>query len=118
MLFRSLKKERNKNLSEKNKIAESFIKSGTWRAVRAEVIRRDNGCCVLCKIKGRIQYKGLQVHHIVKRVDNLDLSFEKSNLVTVCRNCHEELEKISPKLQREILKIDDITNSEELHFLL
>lgn len=115
---KKLKKEKSKNLSNKNKIAEYNVKSANWRRVRAEIIRRDNGCCVLCYVRGKIEYKQLQVHHIVKRINNLDLSFEESNLVTVCRSCHEELEKISAEEQRKLLKINNKKVNEELHFLL
>lgn len=98
-----------------NKYVESTTKSARWKRVREEVIRRDKGNCVACLLKGRITYRKLQVHHIVKRVDNVDLIYEKSNLVTLCRECHEEFELMSPSEQLRIL--GDF-NKEETHYLL
>ena len=50
-----------------------------------------------------ITYSNLQVHHIVKRTDDIHLAYDLSNLVTVCPVCHEELEKLSPSNQMELL---------------
>lgn len=97
----------SKNLKErkdglKDKKAEDLIRSSRWRKVRQQIIRRDK-CCVLCLKSGYLEYKGLEVHHIVKRTDNLELAFDPSNLVTVCKMCHEKLEKLPPVKQKELL---------------
>lgn len=113
-----IKKSRNKNLSEKVKEADKFTKTATWQSLRREIIRRDNNCCVLCFLRGKIEYRQLQVHHIVKRVDNLSLAYEPSNLVTVCRTCHEEVEKLSPQKQKELLKIEESISNTTIHYLL
>lgn len=112
-----IKKQRKTYTTEKVKEADKFIKTSTWQSLRREIIRRDRGCCVLCLIRGRIEYRQLQVHHIVKRVDDISLAYEKSNLITLCRVCHEEVEKLSPKKQKELLKIKK-TEAKEEGFLL
>ena len=86
----------------KDKQAEKMIKSNRWKKVRAEVLRRDK-CCVLCLKNKYIEYRGLQVHHIIKRTDDMSLAYEPNNLVTVCRKCHEQLELLPPTKQRELL---------------
>lgn len=87
----------------KNKRVEATTKSSRWKAVRRRILLRDK-CCVLClKRDNYVNMKNLQVHHIVKRVDNEDLIYEPSNLVTLCRNCHEEVELLSPEKQKELL---------------
>ena len=86
----------------KDKDAEKLIKSSRWKELRKKILMRDKSC-VLCKQRGQLEYKGLQVHHIEKRTNNKDLAFEPTNLVTVCRVCHEELEKLSPTEQKELL---------------
>ncbi|GAA0071677.1 hypothetical protein UT300003_32020 [Clostridium sardiniense] len=93
-------KERKKGLKDKN--VEATTKSTRWKALRSKIVQRDK-CCVLCLRRGFIEYRSLQVHHLVKRVDDNSLIYEPSNLVTVCRNCHEELEKLSLKEQKELL---------------
>lgn len=111
------KKQRKQYTTERVKEADKYTKTSTWKALRKEIIIRDNGCCVLCFLRGRVEYRQLQVHHIVKRVDNLDLAYERNNLVTLCRTCHEEVEKLSPQKQRELLKMKE-PEKEEISFLL
>ena len=88
----------------KNKRVEATTKSGLWKAVRRKIILRDK-CCLLClKRHGYYELRTLQVHHIIKRVEDESLIYEPSNLVTLCRSCHEEMEKLSVKEQRELLE--------------
>lgn len=87
----------------KNKRVEATTKSSRWKEVRRRIVLRDK-CCILClKRYNYVNMKNLQVHHIVKRVDNEDLIYEPSNLVTLCRQCHEEVELLSPEKQKELL---------------
>lgn len=89
--------------STKNKRIESTTKSAQWKAVRRQVLLRDK-CCVLClKRRGYFELRTLQVHHIIKRVEDESLIYDPSNLVTLCRSCHEEMEKLSVSKQRELL---------------
>lgn len=90
-------RERTKNLA-----IEATTKNSIWKSLRKQILRRDNNCCVLCFKRGYITYKTLQVHHIVKRVDDESLIYEPTNLVTLCRNCHEEVEKMSVKQQKKL----------------
>ena len=93
-------KERKTGL--KNKNVEATTKSSRWKSLRMKIIQRDK-CCVLCLKRGYIEYRGLQVHHLVKRVDDETLIYDPNNLVTVCRNCHEELEKLPLLEQKKLL---------------
>lgn len=111
-----IKKQRKRYTTERVKEADKYTKSATWKSLRSEIIRRDKGCCVLCLLRGKIEYRQLQVHHIVKRVDDISLAYERSNLVTLCRTCHEEVEKLTPQKQRELLKIEE--SEKEISFLL
>ena len=111
-----VKKQRKQYTTEKVREADKYTKTATWQSLRKEIIIRDKGCCVLCLLRGKIEYRQLQVHHIVKRVDNLSLAYDRDNLVTLCRTCHEEVEKLSPEKQRELLKIKK--PKEEISFLL
>lgn len=93
-------KEKKKYLKDKD--AEKHIKSGRWRKVRRNILLRDK-CCILCIKRGYFETRDLQVHHIEKRTDKIELAYEPSNLVTLCRKCHEEIEELSPERQRELL---------------
>lgn len=90
--------------SLKNKDAEKSIKTSRWQSVRRQVLLRDK-CCILCFKRGYLEQRTLQVHHIIKRVDDLtgDNIYNTDNLVTLCRKCHEEVEKLSVDEQKKIL---------------
>lgn len=62
------------------------VAGGLWRDRRVQVLRRDGWRCVLC---GR--HKRLTVHHI--RPAALGRDDRPSNLVTLCRGCHDDLER-------------------------
>ncbi len=111
-----VKKQRKQYTTERVREADKYTKTATWQSLRKEIIIRDKGCCVLCFLRGRIEYRQLQVHHIVKRVDDLSLAYDRDNLVTLCRNCHEEVEKLSPQKQRELLNMQE--SEKEISFLL
>lgn len=55
------------------------------RAVRKQTIGRDKSKCVACGSK-----KNLEIHHI--NGDTKDNS--KMNLITLCRKCHNKIDKI------------------------
>lgn len=93
-------KERKNGLKDKE--AEATLKTSRWRALSKRIKQRDK-CCLVCLNRGFIEYRGLQVHHLIKRTENLELAFEPSNLVTVCRICHEELEKLPLEKQKVLL---------------
>ena len=93
---------KDKKQGLKIKDAEKHIKSSRWKKVRQQILLRDK-CCILCFRRGNFEYRQLQVHHIVKRTDDITLAYEPSNLVTLCRTCHEEVEKLPPSKQRELL---------------
>lgn len=96
-------KHKNKKIS-----SDSKISTRKWLKVRKQAIVRDKGICVLCFLRhNRIFSKALEVHHIVKRIDDPSLMYDLDNLVTVCRECHEELEKLPVKKQKELLGIKD-----------
>lgn len=118
--FSKVNKENKKNL--KNKDAEKHTKTSKWQSIRKKAIQRDKGLCQLCLTRGIIWNKKLEVHHIKKRDDLVNtpeeyLIYDLSNLVSVCRPCHEELEKLSVVKQKELLKWDKKEN-EGLEFYL
>ena len=65
-----------------------FYNSRKWRNKRKEILLRDNFECMWCKEKGKVS-KGKVVHHIVELKARIDLGLISTNLVTVCRPCHE-----------------------------
>lgn len=58
-----------------------------------EIKRRANYLCEVCKLEGKYVYERLETHHIIKLIDDLTLALEDTNLICLCRNCHEKAEK-------------------------
>lgn len=87
----------------KDKKADDTLKTSRWQKLRKQILLRDK-CCVLCWNESRyVNLYKLQVHHIVKRTDDESLIYEPSNLVTLCRECHERVELLSTVKQRALL---------------
>lgn len=63
-----------------------------WWKLREQIIKRDNCFCQRCWHKyGLLNGERLEVHHIKPRSKYPELTFEESNLVTLCRTCNAQL---------------------------
>lgn len=60
-----------------------YLKTEAWQEQRAKIFKRDGFRCVCCEAE-----KNLEVHHVTYK--NLGAE-EVSDLVTLCRVCHEKL---------------------------
>ena len=73
------------------KTTDPFYSSTRWKALRLQVLRRDNYTCCDCGIKalGRNR-NGISPHvdHRQPRSERLDLQWQLSNLVVRCQACH------------------------------
>ena len=59
--------------------------SDNWPEIRKQVYQRDNYTCQICNNQGG----RLNCHHLVSL--SKGGTNEKSNLETLCQNCHEEI---------------------------
>ncbi|MHA3978748.1 HNH endonuclease [Halovulum sp. GXIMD14794] len=57
--------------------------SKRWKGLRWQILRRDGFQCVKCSARGR-----LEVDHIKPVRDAPELSYEPTNLQTLCKPCH------------------------------
>lgn len=78
------------NFYKKDTKANSFRSSGEWKAKRADIKARSNNLCAVCLDKGKITYKGLEIHHIEKLEANYEARLEDSNLICLCAECHHK----------------------------
>lgn len=67
---------------------EDQLKDPRWQKVRLEVIGRDNFTCRMCGDKATT----LEVHHLSYEKFAWDVPKEK--LITLCHDCHIEVEKM------------------------
>lgn len=69
---------------------EKFYKTTIWKKLRLEVLEKNNYDCEHCKSKGEAN-KANTVHHIKHLKQCPELALDKSNLMAVCKECHNEL---------------------------
>lgn len=79
---------RDKGLPEDIPLSsESILERMKMIPIRKEVMIRDEYCCAWCSQLGG----KLSVHHIIPWSESETTRFEKSNLVTLCYNCHKKV---------------------------
>lgn len=69
---------------------EEFYSSKQWKKKRITILKRDKYQCQICKRYGRLREATI-VHHIIEFEDDPSLALVNSNLISVCKQCHEKL---------------------------
>ena len=78
---------------------------------RAYVLTRDNYTCQHCK--GKNKDKKLEVHHIIFKCNGgLD---EESNLITLCKTCHDKLHENKIKLKKQGKKKGQLNHATQMN---
>ncbi len=87
-------------------MTKAFYKTRAWTKLRRKILRAHKYECQRCKSRGRYT-KADTVHHVchVKDYPELALSEnfvdssgkEQSNLIPLCRSCHEEAHNFRQK---------------------
>ena len=78
---------------------------------KAYVLTRDGYCCQHCK--GKSKDKRLEVHHIVFRSENG--SDEESNLITLCKMCHDALHRGEVTLRKKGKKKGELHHATQMN---
>ena len=68
---------------------DPFYDSKAWREKRAHIKRRDRHLCQSCLKRKRVTV-ATTVHHVKPFKEFPDLALVDSNLVSLCRDCHED----------------------------
>ncbi len=81
-----------------------------YKEVRKQVLKRDKHCCQMpdCGSKKR-----LHVHHIIPWSKAAYLRFDRSNLISLCKECHESIKDMEHIYQSIFMRIvrDNENNS-------
>ena len=78
---------------QKNNKINKFRHGNAWREKSKDIRARDKYLCVYClKHDHVINNADIEVHHIVSISEDFDLRLEDSNLISLCRNHHEDAE--------------------------
>ena len=70
-----------------NAETQQFYDSARWKRVAAKRMRMDGYKCQICKRYGRM-VEATQVHHIEHLEDAPDRALDITNLISLCRRCH------------------------------
>ena len=62
-----------------------------WRALRSEVLERDNNQCCQCGATASESGFPLEIHHIIPPKGNKELFYNMNNCVTLCKVCHARI---------------------------
>ena len=77
------------------------LKDPRWKVRRLEIIKAFNGKCAHCDSTNRIE-----VHHINYRKDREPWEYRDSELMCLCRNCHELVEsEVIPDLRGLVMLV-------------
>lgn len=68
---------------------EKFYKSKKWERKRNNILRRDDYLCQHCKWYGT-RREAETVHHIIHLEDDPSLALVDSNLISLCKKCHNK----------------------------
>lgn len=77
--------------------------SATWNKKAIEIKERDKYLCVMCLKEKRLNYIGLEVHHIVPIEEDKTKAYDNDNLITLCRE-HHELAEVGKITRKELVE--------------
>lgn len=102
------KPKRKYGYKDREESSVKFRAKNAWRKKAIEIKERDNYCCQVCKAglydigERRLNYKNLEVHHITKLREDLDVGLDDENLITLCQVHHRMADK--GEIPKEVLK--------------
>lgn len=102
--------ERDAVQRERNSRIRKFRDSAEWQHMRKAIRSRDIGLCLICRDElERLGIRsgaliGTEVHHIEPLTDDFEKRMDEDNLITLCRQHHEEAEagEYSPEYLRSL----------------
>lgn len=81
----------------RDKDIEKFRGGKLWKAKRKEILERDKGLCVVCRLGLCGEDTDLvpadSVHHIVPLAEDFDRRLDDDNLISLCAYHHEQAER-------------------------
>lgn len=83
-------KKQNRGLSRARTL---FNVSTEWREARLQCFSRDDFQCQQCGDRGGV----LHAHHIVPYAKSKELRLDVTNLLTLCKPCHDDLHGLTKK---------------------
>jgi len=84
-----------------------------WKSKRAkrwsqDIFKRDDYTCALCAKRGG----DLEAHHIIRRIDAPELTYDLNNGITLCVSCHREITGAEAHYKERFKKMVTTKNSD------
>lgn len=90
-------------------------RSNRWTELSLSIRKRDRFLCVYClRHDGRANNRDIEVHHITAIESDNERAYDRYNLITLCREHHEQAEKgliDVPTLERMAQQQEDESGS-------
>ncbi|MFW6029444.1 MAG: HNH endonuclease [Halanaerobiales bacterium] len=103
----------NSTIVKKNRkygVTSKLYNTAEWRKMRKVVLTRDNYTCQNCGSQTKVV-----VDHIIPHRENLELFIEETNLITLCKECHDnktrkEIQKRKEERKQALKHLDTESN--------
>lgn len=86
---------------------EKYLSSKKWKEIREKIAKNKNYTCEKCQKK---IYKGFHIHHL--NYNNLG-NEKDSDLIFLCKNCHEKIHNRENKNNKTLKIKNDILKNED-----
>lgn len=85
--------KKSKPIEKRDKDIKRFRGSDVWKSVRADILDRDKGLCVVCRLGLCGEPVDLvpadSVHHIIPLAEDFEQRTDPDNLISLCDYHHE-----------------------------
>ena len=100
------RKHRNR---EHNTVSDKFHKTRAWTEKSKAIRERDKYLCLVCLANkyntiNQLNYKNLEVHHIVPIKEDYEQRLNDNNLITLC-NYHHQMAEAGKIPREELLEL-------------
>ena len=84
---------RKKRFEKKQTMQSRFRNTKSWQNKREEIYQRDRYLCRVCEANlyhtvNQLNWKNLEVHHIVPLCEDYNKRLDNDNLITLCKYHH------------------------------
>ena len=82
----------NHNRFKKDTEARALRQTNSWHMKSAEIRKKSNYLCSVCKEEEIFNYKDLEVHHITPIEQDKERLLDNYNLICLCQEHHKQAE--------------------------
>ncbi|CEP39694.1 HNH endonuclease [Paraclostridium sordellii] len=112
-------KKYNADRYDRDKVNEDVIRlfytSTAWKNKRAEIVRRDNNECQICKALYKFVPSD-DVHHIVPMTKDFSKRLDNNNLISLCSYHHKQVHLHSINNEEQLTKyVKQLINSDKFY---